>query len=156
MRTLEARAILPEDNKSDIRWGRVVLAAVLSELAVIALLSAIIAIHGSIIAPGQTAAQYQDFGQLAGYYLAAPAAAIATFLLALWAVRPLTSAFIRNGVLVGAIATLLTLGFIVAAKPEHRSMYILSYILRITAGYAAGVVAQKMKGTSDDHARQVR
>jgi hypothetical protein len=39
--------------------------------------------------------------------------------------------------------TLLRIGFVFSAKPEHRLMYIVSYVLKIAAGYTAGILAQK-------------
>ena len=53
-----------------IRWTRVVLAAVLSEAGVIAVVLAIIAIYRSLIAPGMTDAEYQTLGSRVGYYVA--------------------------------------------------------------------------------------
>src|SRR5262245_30433106 len=132
MKTIDTT--LPE-QKSSIHWKRIIPAALLSEIAVIVLLSAVIVTHNMVLVPGRTAAEYDDFAQVAGYYLAPPAAALATFLFAFRAVRRLASGFVGNGVLVGAVATLLTLGFIVGARPEHRLMYIVSYVLRIVAGY---------------------
>ncbi len=142
MRTLQNPATLPLIEKSGIRWGRVVVAAVLSEVAVIVVLLAVIGVH-RVVYPGLTADQYQEFGLTAGYYVAAPAAAFATFAFAFWAAHRLRSAFIANGVLVGAIATLLTLGFIFGARPQDRAMYIVSYLVRIAGGYFGGLVAQK-------------
>src|SRR5262245_2344596 len=92
---------LPQARATAIRWKRVIFAAFLSELAVIAVLSAVLATYAFVIAPGRSSAEYNEFGQNAGYYLAAPAAALATFLMAFWAVRTLDSAFVVNGALVG-------------------------------------------------------
>ncbi len=156
MRAIDTQPALSIEKKSHIRWKHVVFAAFLSEIAVIALLSAVTAIYRLVIAPGQPDTQYQEFAQLAGYYLAAPSAAVATFVFALRVARRLEAAFIANGLLVGAVSTLLTLGFIFGAKPEHRLMYIVSYVLRIAAGCCGGWVAQKMKGASHDYSRQVR
>jgi hypothetical protein len=154
MPTLGAPVALSLEKNNQVRWKRVVLAAFLSEVFVLAVLSAAMAIHRFVIAPDGTAAQYQEFALRAGYYLAAPAAALGTFMFAFWATRRLESGFITNGVLVGAVATLLTVGFIFGARPEDRLMYVVSYALRIVAGYAGGVAAQK--GVSNDYTRQVR
>ena len=67
-----------------IRWTRVILAAVLSEAGVIALLLAIIAIYRSLIAPGMTDAEYQTLGSRVGYYVAPIAGMATTFLMVLW------------------------------------------------------------------------
>jgi hypothetical protein len=145
------------DAAARIHWKRVVVAAFLSELTVIVMLVAVMTIYKFVIAPGLTSAQYDRFGDLAGYYLAAPFAAVATFLFSFWAVRNLQLRIVANAMLVGTIATILSSGFLFAAKPEDRLMYVLSFVLRIMAGYCAGLAALKMKGVhSGDYARQVR
>ena len=155
MRTLETT--FPKEDKAGIRWKRVVLAGFLSEIAVIAVLSAVIGAYSLVIAPGRPDSEYNQFAELAGYYLAAPAAALATFGFAFWTVRRLESRAVANGLLVGTVAMLLSSGFILGAKPEHRLMYVVSFALRILAGYCSGVLAQKMKGAPQgDYARQVR
>ena len=113
-----------------IRWGRVVLGAVAAEASVILLIAAI-----SIALP--------EFRESAGYYVAPPASALATFLMTLWVARKLESGFILHGILVGLIGVVLTGGFIFLAKPEDRVMYGVSYVLRIIGGYLGGVVARK-------------
>jgi len=129
-----------------IHWKRVALAGFLSELGVVVALSMIILTYRFLIARGRTAAEYQEFGQRAGYYVAAPVAAIATFLIASWAVHGLQAYFVTNGLMVGVIATLLSVGFIFGANRKDRMMYVASFILRIASGYFAGFVAQHLKG----------
>jgi hypothetical protein len=131
-------------QKSGIRWKRVLLAGVLAEIGVIAIISAIIAAH-SITTPGLTGAETADFASLAGYYVAAPAAALMTFIFALWAARALESQIVVNGVLVGLTAVLLSAPMMLAAKPEDRPMYIVSFALRLLAGYCGAILAQKLK-----------
>ena len=148
MRTLDAAQ--PNSSKqSSIRWKRVLAAAFCSEIGVMAAISIVVVVHRFIVAPGATDAAYQEFAQRAGYDVAAPAAALATFICAWWASRRLQSGHIINGVLVGVTATLLTLGFILGARPEDRVMYIASYLLRIVAGYGAGFAARKKGGLSE-------
>jgi hypothetical protein len=146
MQTMQRTATLPDTKRTGIRWKRVVVAAVLSELAIIAAISIVVGVYALLIAPGRTGAEYGEFGENAGYYIAAPAAAIAVFLAAFGAVRRLESGFVANGLLVGVVATLLSAGMIVGARPGDRWVYIASFILRIVAGYAAGVWAQRSKG----------
>jgi len=116
--------------KAGIRWGRVVLAAVAAEVSVILLIAAISAIR-------------PELRESAGYYVAAPASALATFLMTLWVARKLEAGFVLHGILVGLVGVLLTGGFIFLAKPEDRVMYGVSYVLRIIGGYLGGVVARK-------------
>ena len=117
-------------QKTRIHWGSVVLAAVAAEASVILLIAAI-----SIARP--------EFRESAGYYVAAPASALATFLMTVWVVRNLETGFILHGILVGLIGVVLTGGFIFLAKPEDRVMYGVSFVLRIIGGYLGGVVARK-------------
>jgi len=127
----------------EIRWKRVLLAAVLSEAGVIAALLAVITIYGRLFAPALTDAQSRELGERVGYYVAPTAGAITTFLLVLWVARQLDSAHVANGVMVGAVSVILTSGFLFMAKPEDRFMYIVAFGLRIAAGYAGGRVAER-------------
>jgi len=128
-----------------IRWGRVLVAAILSEVLVVAVLIAITTTHRFLVAPGRTAAEYQAFSDLAGYYVAPAGAGVACFLGALWVGRKLTSAFTANGTLVGVVAVVLTGGLLFVAKPEDRLMYGVSYVLRIVGGYVGGVLTKRIK-----------
>jgi hypothetical protein len=129
---------MPLKEHSRIRWGRVVVAALLSEVAVVAVLTIMITTYRFFISPGRTTAEYQAFGELAGYYVAPIGAGLATFRGALWVSRKLTSGFITNGVLVGVVAVVLTGGFLFVAKPEDRLMYGVSFLLRVLGGYIGG------------------
>src|SRR5690349_8232187 len=92
---------LSQEGRLTIAWKRVVLGAFLSEVAVIAVISIIFVVHSIGTGTALTDAQSQEFGQVAGYYAAAPAALLATFFFTLWAVRKLQTNLIANGVLVG-------------------------------------------------------
>jgi hypothetical protein len=131
------------DMLTGIRWKRVIVAAVLSEAGVIAVLLAAIATYGSVVAPGMSAAEYRMLGQRLGYYLAPTAGALTTFLMALWVARKLESRYVANGVWVGVVSVILTSGFIFTARPEDRLMYGVAFVLRIVAGYLGGFVAQR-------------
>jgi hypothetical protein len=135
---------VPLKGDSQIHWGRIVVAAVLSEVVVVVALIVITTAHRFLIAPGRTVVEYDAFSELAGYYVAPPAAGLATFLGALWVCRKLTSAFIVNGTLVGVAAVVLTGGLIFVARPGDRLMYGVSFLLRILGGYIGGVVAQRI------------
>jgi hypothetical protein len=115
----------------------------MSEVAVMAILGVIIAAHRFLAVPGQSDTDYQAFGNLAGYYVAPPAAGIAVFFGAIWATRRLTTGFIANGTLVGVSAVILTSGFLFAAKPEDRLMYGVSFVLRIIGGWLGGWMARR-------------
>jgi hypothetical protein len=103
----------------------------------------VIAVYTFAIAPGRTNAEYQEFGDKAGYYVAPAAAALMTFLFTLWVTKGLESHFIANGLLVGVVGVLLTAGFFFTARPEDRLMYVFSFVLRIVTGYLAGFLTQR-------------
>ena len=148
MATVE-NAIPSQRKRSNIRWGRIVVGAVLSELAVILVLLGITLVYIVAIAPGLTQAQYGEFGRLAGYYVAPTAGAVSTFVVVLLLTRRLDSGFVANGTLTGIMSVLLTAGFLVSAKPEDRLMYGIAFALRIAAGYLGGLTLQKMSRRSD-------
>ena len=133
-------------RKRNIRWGRVILAAVMSEVAVILLLLAVILVYSRWITPGLSDAAYQDLGQRIGYYVAPTAGFVSTFLFVLWVARKLSSDFVANGIWVGIVSVLLTFAFIFSAKSEDRAMYVIAFALRIIAGYAGGLVSQRRRG----------
>jgi len=126
-----------------IHWKRVTLAGFLSELSVVLVLSAVILTYRFLIATGRTGAEYAEFAQNAGYYLATPVAAVATFGLSYGATQGLEADFISNGLVIGAIATLLAMPFFFGARPQDRKMYVVSFIIRIAAGWLGGFVAQR-------------
>ena len=142
MQPSEARRATPVTRKRGIRWARIILAAFLAEVAVILIIGAVIVVHRFWIAPGQTDAEYRAFGEVAGYYAGPAGGALMTFLFVLWVGRRLNSDFVLHGVLIGIAGVLLTAGFIIVAKPEHRLMYVISYVLKIAAGYLGGLAAR--------------
>ena len=135
-----------------VRWGRVVVAAVLSEVAVMAVLLATIGVYRFLIAPGSPADAYQHFDDLAGYYVAPATAGVTAFLGALWVSRRLTSAIVVNGAMVGVTAVVLTFGFVFMAKPEDRLMYVVSFALRILGGCLGRLTAQRSSARYAAHA----
>jgi len=130
------------NRKPGIRWGRIALAAFLAEVAVILIIGAAIMAHRILIAPGETPAESRAFGEVAGYDVGPFGGALMTFLFVLWVGRKLSSGFVLHGVLIGLAGVLLTVGFIFVAKPDQRVMYVISYVLRLTAGYAGGLAAR--------------
>jgi len=144
MSTIETRGSTASE-KSGIRWGRVVVAALLSEVAVIALLVAASAVYSFAVPSEQNKLAPQDIGELVGYYVAPPAGALATFVTVLWVARKLESNFIINGVAVGVVSVLLTVGFLAGARAEDRPMYLVAFALRVLAGYLGGWVAQRRR-----------
>jgi hypothetical protein len=76
--------------QSPIRWGPVVVAALLSEVAVIAVLGIIIATHRFLIAPGRSEVEYKAFVSRASTMLRQPPQVSLYSFCALWATHRLT------------------------------------------------------------------
>ena len=131
------------DTTSGLRWGRILLAGLLAEVTTIIIIVLIVTIYDFTVGAGQTEAQRQAFAGQAGYYVAPLAGAVATFLFALWVGRKAQMRIVLHGMLVSVVATLLSVGFLVAAPPQTRTMYIASYVLKLLSGYAGGLVAKK-------------
>ena len=127
-------------SSSGIAWGRIAIAAVLSELGVIAALTVTIVAIIALV-PGMSDARFSTLGEDVGYYVAPGAGAVTTFLAVLWAVRGRSSGFLLHGVLVGIGSVILTVGFLVGARPEHYTMYLVAFALRLLAGAVAGAVS---------------
>jgi hypothetical protein len=128
--------------KSRIHSGRVLAAAVLSEFTAITVLMAVTLVYFFLFSHNRTVAEFEQLGARAAYYVAPVASALATYLSALWATRRLAAHFVLNGTLVGAAAGILTMGSLFSSRPEDRLMYVVSFALRIVAGYFAGLMAQ--------------
>ena len=121
-----------------IHWFRVLVAGVASEVGVILVLLASIAIYKKLIAPE---AETKRLGERIGYYVAPTAGFVTTGLAALWAVHGLEGGVVANAVAVGAVSVVITLPFLLGAKPEHRLMYGVAFLLRLVAAYLAGVLS---------------
>jgi hypothetical protein len=128
---------------SAIHWIRVLVAGVLSEVGVIVVLLASIAIYKKVLVgvtpepePGSP-----SLGERIGYYVAPAAGFVTTGSATLWAVHGLDTGVIANAVAVGIVSVLLTSPFLLSARPEHRLMYCVAFALRLAAAYLAGVVS---------------
>jgi hypothetical protein len=105
-----------------IQWGRVLLAAFLMEVVLIA-----IAVPLSLIGAGSTLV-----------YVIPPAALAVTFAITLWLGRGIESRLVLHGVLIGIAGTLMYIALTRAASEPWQ--YILAHLLKVVGGAAAGVV----------------
>lgn len=127
---------------STIRWWRVILAAVLSEVGVVGLLLAAMAVHKATISSGPSDDEFGTLGERVGYYVAPTAGFVTTMAMAFWAVRVDLAHGVVTGVLVGAISVAITTPFFFAARADHRPMYGVAFALRLAAGYLGAVLAR--------------
>jgi hypothetical protein len=128
-----------------ISWGRIVIAAVLSEVGVMAVLMVTFLGYRFVVMPGHPASFYTSFDDAASYYLAPLTAGTATLLAALWACRSASGRLALHGALVGSTAVLLTGGFIFFTQPKNRLMYGVSFVLRVIGGWTGGMIARRLR-----------
>ena len=138
-----------------IRWGRIVVAAVLAEVAVIAVFF--------ILLFGATLAGVPDLARplsTLDYVDALVSSFAMVFLFTLWVGKRIESRFVLHGILVGVVAMLLfvALNFGLNRTLEEPPLYWVAHGLKILGGIAGGRVAEQMKRTrrviiGDDEAR---
>jgi putative membrane protein (TIGR04086 family) len=110
---------------SKLRWGRIVIGAILTEVALIAV----------AVPLGMLGAQDLLL------YIVAPACLIATFVFGLWTARGATSHFILHGVLVGVLASLIYIAL--TWNQTLPLVYHLSHLMKIIGGAAGGALAAR-------------
>jgi hypothetical protein len=128
---------------STIHWVRVLVAGVLSEVGVILVLLASIAIYKKLFAgaTSEPAPGAPSLGERIGYYVAPAAGFVTTGLATLWAVHGLDTGIVANALGVGIVSVLITLPFLLSARPEHRLMYCVAFALRLVAATLVGFVS---------------
>ena len=110
---------------SRIRWGRIVIGGVLTEVALIA-----VAIPIRIVA-----------GDAVLLYVVAPACLAAAFVFGLWTARRVDANFILHGALVGVVASLLYIAL--TWNQTLPMLYHLSHGLKVIGGAAGGAFAAR-------------
>ena len=119
----------------NIRWLRILGAAVVAEIIPIVLLVGIVAIFGPT-----DSAQAQDFAARLGTWVGPIGGALATFLLAIWVARPLKADHMLHGGLLGLFVALLDGGLLIASATEFQWLFVFSGLGRIVAGLLGGYV----------------
>jgi putative membrane protein (TIGR04086 family) len=112
---------------SRIHWGRLVLAAFFTELAIFAVFIPVLI----------------RYGEDTARYTVPPLALVTTFLFSVWTGRRVESRFVLHGILVGIVATLMYVA-LTFAQPEP-FIYIVAHGLKILGGAAGGRVAEKRR-----------
>jgi hypothetical protein len=125
-----------------IRWGRIVAAAFLAEVSVIAvffllLLAATLAGVPDLARPMSTL-DYVD---------ALVSSFAMVFLFTLWVGKRIESGFVLHGILVGVVAVLLfvALNFGLNGTLEEPLLYWVAHGLKILGGIAGGLTAERLK-----------
>jgi hypothetical protein len=110
---------------SKLRWGRIVIGAILMEVALIA-----VAVPLNLLGALDLL-----------LYIVAPACLIAAFVFGLWTARGATSNFILHGALVGVLASLIYIAL--TWNQTLPLVYHLSHLLKIIGGAAGGALAAR-------------
>ncbi len=105
-----------------IQWGRVLLAAFLMELVLLA-----IAVPPYLSGAGRV-----------NFYVVPPVALIATYAITVWLGRGIKTNFVLHGVLIGVVGTLMYIA-LTRAQPEPWQ-YWLAHALKVVGGVAAGML----------------
>ena len=105
-----------------IQWGRVLLAAFVMELVLIA-----------IAAP-----LFKSGAGRVLVYVIPPAALIATFAITVWLGRKINSKFVLHGTLIGIVGTLMYIA-LTRAQPEPWQYWV-AHALKVVGGAAGGMV----------------
>jgi hypothetical protein len=127
-----------------IHWGRIVVAAMMAELSVIAifflLLFATMLAGVPELARPMTPLDYAD---------AMVSSFVMVFLFTLWVGKRIDSGFVVHGILVGAVAMLLfvALNFALNRSLEEPPLYWVAHGLKILGGLTGGLVSERQRRT---------
>ena len=124
----DSPAMTPEPvvQKRSLRWGRVLIAAVLMEVVLF-----VIAIGGYFLPNGQTLL----------LYVIPPACLITSAYFGYWAARGAGNRFILHGTLVGAVAAVVYIAL--TFRQTLPMAYTISHFLKVMGGALGGFIAQR-------------
>ena len=129
-----------------IRWLRLIPAAIVAELVPIVGLIAIVALFGP-----SDPAEAEAFATRLGPWVGPLGGALATFLLAIWVVRPLDAGHVLHGALLGLLVALLDAGLLIAGSTEFQWLFVVSGLGRIVAGSLGGYLASRRPSPSSSN-----
>lgn len=121
-----------------IRWGRVLFASLFAEAAYF-LIIWIIAILLWFV-PGWTETDIYEFTNWANPYIYGLTGVIIVFIISFLVGRTLNGNFVMNGIMVGVIFSMLSLGWALPNKMEART--IICFMLNMVSGCVGGLIAQ--------------
>jgi hypothetical protein len=132
-------------RRSGVRWGRIVFAAVLTEIITVMVLVVIVFLYG-LGSPGSDTGvpdqeQMNEFTRATGIWIGPVLGSILTFIFALWAGRGMADGFILQGALVGLVVTLLDVVLLLGMADDFTAAFIVWTGLKILAGALGGLAA---------------
>lgn len=134
-----------EIRRSKIRWGRVIIASLLSEVVPILVLFLIVAVYGAFLTPNEVPneARLNDFARQAGNWIGPLVGSLATFIFSFWACHKLVSNFVLHGALIGLISTAIGVGLLLLLADRFSIIFVGSYLLRFLSAVGGAIIAQR-------------
>ena len=124
---------------SEVRWPKIIVAAILAEIVPIAALVVIIA----VLAPASEG-EAQQTAEWLGQYVGPIGGALAAFVFAIWVARSLMRNRVAAGALLGFLVALLDAALLILSWQQFRWLFVISGIGRVVAGALGGHVAAKL------------
>jgi hypothetical protein len=121
-----------------IRVGRIVIAAVATEVVAILALVAVVALLG----PNEMTTA-QQFAERIGFWFGPASGFVLCIAAAFWVTRGLTSGHIYQGVLLGVAAAAIDIILLVLSAAPFQPVFVISNIGRVVAGAIGGWLASK-------------
>lgn len=119
----------PAAQKRSLRWGRVLIAAVLMEVALFAIAAC---------------AYFLPNGQNLLLYVIPPACLITSLYFGYWAARGAGNRFLLHGTLVGVVAAVVYIAL--TWRQTLPMAYVVSHFLKVIGAAAGGFIAQRRAG----------
>lgn len=123
-----------------LRYGRVVIAAIGSEVMAVVALIVIVVTFG----PSEPAA-VQYYAARLGLWVGPTAGFLFTLLAAWWVARPLQQRQVLHGMLTGVATAFIDIAILVAGSTEFQWIFVASNAGRIIAGCAGGWLALRSR-----------
>jgi hypothetical protein len=130
---------------SRIHWGLVVVAGVLSEVAVLIIFFVLLMVAKLAGVP----ALASPMSPL-DYVDALVSSFVMVFLFALWVGQRIESGFVLHGALIGVVGTLLFSLIWIATTPAWTQppLYVVAHVLKVMGGIAGGIVVERRRVTA--------
>lgn len=122
----------------NIRTGRIVIAALVTEAVAILALVAIVALFG----PHEKAAA-QQFAERVGFWFGPASGVVLCIAAAFWVTRGLASGHVYQGVLLGVAAAVIDITLLVLGGAQFQPVFVFSNIGRVLAGAFGGWLASR-------------
>jgi hypothetical protein len=123
-----------------IRAGRIVIAAIATEVVAILALVAIVALFG----PNENVAAHQ-FAERIGYWFGPASGFVLCIVAAVWVTRGLVSGHVYQGVLLGVAAAAIDITLLVLSAAQFQPIFVISNFGRLLAGAIGGWLASRSR-----------